>query len=293
MRNPVWDDNFPDPQVIPDGDGWVAIATNGGGSNVQTLTSTDLTTWQRGPDALPTLPDWTSPGKVWAPEAARIGDQWVMYYTTRGPDPSLQCVGRAVAEAPGGPYTDDSDGPLVFEDDAGGSIDASPYTDPDGRHWLLWKNDGNAVGQDTWISMQRLSDDGLTLTGDPTRLIRQDLDWEGDLVEAPFVWFHDDTFHLFYSANAFASADYAVGHAVAHQVTGPYAKDPEPILTSNDVAAGPGHCALFTDHDGQVWMVYHAWDPESIGSVSPGRTMWLSRVGFGPDGTVTVEPPAV
>ncbi|NUO35522.1 MAG: hypothetical protein HOQ27_10740, partial [Dermatophilaceae bacterium] len=31
--NPVWPSNFPDPQILPDGDGWVAIATNGNGMN--------------------------------------------------------------------------------------------------------------------------------------------------------------------------------------------------------------------------------------------------------------------
>lgn len=81
--NPVWPSNFPDPQILPDGDAWVAIATNGNGMNVQTLTSDDLVTWTQGADALPQLPAWTTKGKVWAPEAHRFGDRWVMYYTTR------------------------------------------------------------------------------------------------------------------------------------------------------------------------------------------------------------------
>ncbi len=101
--NPVWPSNFPDPQILPDGDGWVAISTNGNGMNVQTLVSDDLVTWAQGSDALPELASWTSPGKVWAPEAHRFGDRWVMYYTTKAPDPAIQCIGLAVADDPQGP----------------------------------------------------------------------------------------------------------------------------------------------------------------------------------------------
>lgn len=291
FENPVWPNNFPDPQIVPRPDGgYVAIATNGNGMNVQTLLSDDLVEWSQGSDAMPQLADWTTPGKVWAPEAARFGDRWVMYYTTRSPDPDIQCIGRAVADRPEGPYVDSHPGPLVYESEQGGSIDASPFLSSDGTPYLYWKNDGNAVGMDTWISVQRLSPDGLSLAGQPTRLIRQDLPWEGHLVEAPYVWEQDGVFHLFYSANDYGSEKYAVGHATASSPVGPFTKDPEPVLSSTDVAAGPGHCAL-VEKDGQLWMVYHAWSPEAIGSEIPGRTMWLSRVEL--DGvTATVEPPA-
>ncbi|WP_260439934.1 glycoside hydrolase family 43 protein [Humibacillus xanthopallidus] len=286
--NPVWPSNFPDPQILPDGDGWVAIATNGNGMNVQTLVSDDLTSWTQGSDAMPELASWTTPGKVWAPEVHRFGDRWVMYYTTTAPDPSIQCIGLAVADDPKGPYRDTGSTPLVCEQDQGGSIDASPFVAADGTAYLYWKNDGNAVGVDTWISVQRLSADGMRLEGEAKRLIRQDLPWEGHLVEAPFVWERDGVFHLFYSANDYGSDRYAVGHATASSPTGPFTKDAEPVLTSTDVAAGPGHCALF-DKDGRVLMVYHAWAPDAVGSEVPGRTMWLSEVTF--DGTqVSVTP---
>ena len=287
--NPVWPNNFPDPQILADGDGWVAIATNGNGMNVQTLTSDDLVTWSQGSDAMPELASWTVPGKVWAPEAHRFGEKWVMYYTTSGPDSAIQCVGLAVADDPKGPYRDTSRKPFVCEEDQGGTIDASPFVAEDGTAYLYWKNDGNAVGVDTWISVQRLSSDGMRLEGKPQRLFRQDLPWEGQLVEAPFVWERDGVFHLFYSANDYGSENYAVGHATSSSPTGPFRKDPEPVLTTSDVAAGPGHCALL-EKDGRVLMVYHAWAPDSIGSDVPGRTMWLSEVTF--DGqSVSVTPP--
>ena len=77
------------------------------------------------------------------------------------------------------------------------------------------------------------------------------------------------TYWLFYSANAYDSAAYAVGVARAASPTGPFTKLPDPVLVSNEVAAGPGHCAIFAVGD-QRWMVYHAWPPDAVGSVVPG-----------------------
>ena len=52
----------------------MSFATNGNGANIQTLRSRDLVTWDQMPDSLPSLPDWTTGGDVWAPEVARGGD---------------------------------------------------------------------------------------------------------------------------------------------------------------------------------------------------------------------------
>lgn len=278
--------------ILPgSGGGYLAVGTNGRGSNVQTLLSRDLVRWEPGPDALPQVARWSSPGKVWAPEVAAQGrGRYVMYYTTRAPDPEIQCVGVAVARRAEGPYADRSSRPLVCQPEQGGSIDAHPFTTSKGRRYLYWKNDGNAVGVDTYLSVQALDATGTRLVGKPRRLFKQDLPWEGSLVEAPFVWEHQGVFHLFYSANDFGSDAYAVGHARASSPLGPFVKDPEPVLTSNDVAAGPGHCALFAK-DGAVWMAYHAWEPGAVGSEIPGRTLWLSEVSFGADGSVRVLPP--
>jgi beta-xylosidase len=294
FTNPVYNSNFADPMMIGDPDGgYVAVATNGDGGNVQTLTSPDLTTWEPGADALPQLPKWSAPGKVWAPEIARRADgRYVLYYTTRGPNPNIQCIGAAVGSSPKGPFVDDSKKPLVCQPNEGGSIDASPFTAADGSRYLYWKNDGNALGVDTFIYGQRLDATGTKLQGEPKKLFQQDLPWEGTLVEAPFGWEVDGRFHLFYSANDFGSDSYAVGDAVAKDPLGPFTKAGDPILVSNDVAAGPGHCSLI-EKDGKVWMVYHAWSPEAIGEDVPGRTMWLSEVTFNPDGTVAVVPPTV
>jgi len=293
FSNPVYAGNFPDPMIVTDPDGgYWAVATNGNGSNVQTLRSADLTSWEQGPDALPELPDWTDPGKVWAPEVeGAAGNRYLLYYTSIGPNPAIQCVGVASGQQPEGPYLDRSNRPLICEEDKGGTIDAHPFTTAAGKRYLYWKNDGNAVGVDTFISVGELDATGRKLVGKPRRLFKQDLPWEGQVVEAPFVWENGGRFHMFYSANSFASEEYAVGHAVADHPMGPFIKSGDPVLVTNEVAVGPGHCSLLA-RNGRVWMAYHAWTPGEVGEDFPGRAMWLSEVTFG-DGTVSVVPPTV
>ncbi len=45
--------------------------------------------------------------------------------------------------------------------DQGGSIDPSVFTDSNGKRWLLFKNDGNAVNQPTYIYLMPVSSDAL------------------------------------------------------------------------------------------------------------------------------------
>ena len=258
---------------------YYAYGTNGEGGNVPTITSDDLVNWTTGKDAMPELGSWAYAGKTWAPEVVEAGGRYVLYYTANAADFGKQCIGRAVADAPDGPFVDDQKQPLVCQTDEGGSIDANPFRDEDGTLYLLWKNDGNCCGMDTYIYVQRLSADGLKLVGKPARLVKQDAGWEGSLVEAPTLWREGDDLFLFYSANDYASEYYAVGYATCEAPTGPCEDAPEnPILKTKCEAAGPGHQTLIRDGDGDTWIVYHAWPPDAIGSVLPGRMLWIDRV---------------
>ena len=302
FTNPVHDRDFPDPAVISVNDTWFAYATNSRSGHMPALRSSDLVTWEPVGDAMPELAPWVTAGRTWAPEIAVHGpDRYVAYYTALGTESGRQCIGRAVASSPQGPFVDESSEPLICQAAEGGSIDASPFTDTDGTRYLLWKNDGNAVGVDTWIYAQQLSPDGLELTGEPVRLIKQDQPWEGNLVEAPFLWVHDGRYYLFYSANDYGSDAYAVGYAVCDGPMGPCTKpsgdDAGPILATTEDAAGPGHCVV-VEKDGRTWMVHHAWPPDAVGSAVPGRTMWLTELTWddarpvldGPRAEVPIRP---
>jgi beta-xylosidase len=289
--NPVYRGDSADPQALRAGDRWYLVHTNTGGQNVPILTSPDLVHWTPAGDALPVLPAWANPGRTWAPEVIALApDRYVLYYTAADRRSGRQCVGRAVAAVPGGPYTDRFDAPLVCQAGAGGSIDASPFLDAPGQAYLTWKNDGNAVGVDSWLWAQRLAPDGLSLLDAPVRLLDQTEPWEGRLVEAPFLWRQAGRLYLFYSANAYDTDRYAVGYATCAAPLGPCTKGPDnPVLRGNRYASGPGHAAMVRV-GARTWLLYHAWRPGLEGSVDPGRQLWLDEVTW-EDGAPHVHGP--
>jgi hypothetical protein len=261
FANPVAAANFPDPGAIEVDGTYYAFATNGNNRNVQAMRSADLVHWTTLPDALPALPSWARAGRTWAPDVLETAaGQYVLYYTAWSVATDRQAIGVATASGPAGPFTPAGTGPLVSQANLGGAIDPSVFTDADGAHYLLWKNDGNAIGTDTFLYAQRLSPDGLSLLGSPAPLIHQDQPWEGSLVEAPVMWAHGGTYYLFYSANFFGDGSYATGYAVADSLFGPYTKPADPFLHSEPGVIGPGGPEIVLGPDGDPWMLYHTWN---------------------------------
>jgi len=285
LQNPVIQTNFPDPFILKVDTTYYAYSTNSNSRNVPVATSEDLVNWSLGRDVLPGLPRWVNISRpdVWAPEVLRIGDEYLMYYTARDRASGRQCLGLAVSDSPTGPFRDRSETPFICQVDEGGSIDASPFRDADGTLYLYWKNDGNCCMMPTYLYGQQLSEDGRTLIGEPVRLIRNEKQWHGPVVEAPTMWLHDERYYLFYSGNVYSGEAYAVGYAVCETPLGPCQDAPEnPILasdmTSQPLVVGPGHQTIIQDEAGDAWIVYHVWQLTASGSLTSNRQMWMDRL---------------
>ena len=141
---PVYRDNFPDPHIVAHQGEFIAYATNAG-INLPMLSSRDLVRWSwvtnpadpgKRLDGMPELAPWVKEGFTWAPEVMKIGDRWLLYYTANHRKRDVQCLGVAAADNPRGPFRDRSADPLVCQFDLGGTIDANPFRDSDGRLYL-------------------------------------------------------------------------------------------------------------------------------------------------------------
>jgi len=274
---------FPDPFVLAVDGRYYAYATNVAGRNVQVITSSDLVTWQVLPDALPHLPAWSRPNYTWSPVVLARPGGYVLYYAVRSAAGSRQAISVAVSPYPGGPFTDTSSAPMIYQQAQGGSIDPSPFVDADGTAYLLWKEDANAIGQPSSLWIQQLAPDGLTLLGQPTALLRHDAAWENPLVEAPSMVLDSGTYYLFYSANWWNTPHYAVGYATADHVLGPYRKTTAagPWFAADAQVAGPGGQEWFVDGDGRRRMAYHGWPPGQVAlHGGPGRSLRIATVSF-------------
>lgn len=267
---PVLDADFPDPFVlVDDDDSLIAYATNttraGKRLHVQVSRSTDGRTWTPPADAMPTLPEWVlkQTPDVWAPEALKVGDRYVLYFSARHrslrrPDGRTLCVGAASSDRPEGPFLPQPE-PLTCGG-RDGVIDVSPLRV--GENLLLYtKTDGNCCGAQITVLVQRLTPDGLKIGSGAVAIqgVTNDKPWEGNVVEGPQMRRIDGGWMMFFAANDYGSADYALGYATCDGPLGPCRDAPEnPILKRSEGLSGPGHQSVF-DWRGRTWITHHAW----------------------------------
>jgi arabinan endo-1,5-alpha-L-arabinosidase len=117
----------------------------------------------------------------------------------------------------------------------------------------------------TPIRAQRIAAGGHSLVGESRMVLCNDLDWEGHLIEGPFVSRQEGRYWLFYAGNDFSTASYGIGVAVADHPMGPYRKQGEPLLRSTSEWLAPGHASVAPGLDGEPQLFFHAFHPRTGG----------------------------
>lgn len=279
IMEPVLRDNFPDAFVMAEGNGsFIAYATNDG-ENVPMAVSRDLISWTpvrdtagKKQDAMPTLAPWVKQGFTWAPEVMKVGANYLLYYTANHRAQDKQCLGVAVSTSPRGPFVDRSAEPMVCQFELGGSIDANPFRDKDGKLYLYWKADGNRIGKRSRLWGAPLTPDGLKLAAAAKDIGLTDEDaWEQRVIEAPTMLRVPDGYAMLYSGGYFGWNDdqrlspYAMNWARCAGPLGPCTDaGPTPILNSyarpgkEGCLSGPGHQSVFRANGG-TFISFHGW----------------------------------
>lgn len=154
--------------------------------------------------------------------------------------------------------------------------------------WSGWEGDTN-VAQNIYIAHMS---DPCTIDSERVCLSVPEYAWEMNgqpyVNEGPAVLQHDGKTFVAYSASGSWTDDYCLGllTLVGDDPLNPdhWEKSPTAVFRKRvGVAYGPGHCSFTTAHDGSIWMIYHA-NLES-GTGWEGRSVWISPVTFGDDGT--------
>ncbi|HEV7535549.1 MAG TPA: glycoside hydrolase family 43 protein [Acidimicrobiia bacterium] len=283
-----------DPFVLPvmtggSATGFVAYGTGDWPARIPTARSSDLVTWQKGPDALPDLPGWARPDEKhslsWAPAVLDTGHGLVMYVTLPDAGSGQQCIAVAAAGAPEGPYAGVGDGPLLCQHDLGGSIDPAVTRDHAGGLHLLWKDEGNTRGRPSSLWEQALTADGLGLAGVPHRLLSARQRWENKIIEEPAVTpAADGGWWLFYSGNHFDTPGYATGLAYCPSLEGPCRDiSDRPFLATAGLGvegqSAPGGLETFRDGHGALWAVLDTWNrPVRNGRFRCCRSVLLAEI---------------
>jgi hypothetical protein len=131
----------------------------------------------------------------------------------------------------------------------------------------------------TPIRAQQLAPDGQSLIGAPTVVLANDLDWEGHLIEGPWVTQQKGRYWLFYAGNDFCTPAYGIGVAVADHPLGPYEKAPEPLLRTTRSWWAPGHASVAPGLDGEPQLFFHAYVP-GTGGYNAFRALLTTRLRF-------------
>ena len=134
----------------------------------------------------------------------------------------------------------------------------------------------------TPIHVRRLAPDGRSLVGEDRIVLANDLDWEGHLIEGPFVTFQHGRYWMFYAGNDFSTPAYGIGVAVADHPMGPYRKQGAPVLQSTREWTAPGHASVAPGLDGKPQLFFHAFHP-GTGGYNAFRALLTVGLTFGRD----------
>ena len=166
-----------------------------------------------------------------------------------------------------------------------GSIDPLPWSTLLVSAISSGKKTVTAENARTPLWIQKLSADGTRLVGDMKEIMRNDTDWEGQLIEGPFVQRHADWWYLFYSGAGCCGrgCNYALGVARSKNLLGPWEKNPaNPILSANAYWKCPGHGSIVSDEKGRDYLLYHSY--ETTNFIYVGRQGLLDEVTWATDG---------
>jgi beta-xylosidase len=297
-----------DPGIATDGEDFYTFIT-GGLAGV--LKAPEVQgDWTAQGNALSRWPAWASgAGAVWAPDATRTEQGWVLYYALIAKGFGGQrCIGTAVADHPAGPYQP-SDTPLICpilggEDPVAGRpvpgsgvIDPSPFVDTDGTRYLAYKTQ-RSPGT---IRLVKMAADGLHTAGEPSReLVRQH-----DSIENPVLVKRGDQYVLFASANWYDQCRYTTVWRRSTDIWS-FADKPEHVLLdqANTGLCGPGGADVVStegDDTRPNRMILHGWVCSPTNTPCAGgdgpvtdpnkrRVLYVAVLTWGADGATPSVP---
>lgn len=264
--------NIGDPQILLYEDKYYCYATfnDGRSEGFYVWVSEDLAHWSEPTLAFRAIDAWGET-KFWAPEVVYHNGKFVMHYSAHSREQKSLRLGVAVADSPMGPFHDVHGKPMFELGYA--TIDGSVLRCEEGNFLYYSRDcceniiDGLQVSQ---IYCVRLNDDLTEAVGEhmlmttPTepyeKLSLAVEKWKHPHLwnEGPCVWKRGDTYIMNYSANYYATNDYAICMAVSKSPLGPWVKpESNPVLSRCSDLFGAGHNAFFVDKEGTLRTSFH------------------------------------
>jgi hypothetical protein len=241
-------------------------------------------------EGMPVKPAWAADNVLWAPTVTQIGSTYVLFFAANRispPDPAnRQCIGRATASSPAGPYTAEASPFSCGLGGTGGALDPSLFQGPDGK-WYLHAAFGNTESPIYVFLLDAGADaarDGYGYAGYwPFSVLGKNYPWEGGFIENPSMTYDasTNTYLLAYSAGNWASPSYATGLARCSTPIGMCSSNAGgPWLASGNGRTGVGGLSFFTAADGSQKAAYASF---AAGQEGPAQRRYgtAASVGLG------------
>ncbi len=281
--------------LIKAGDRYYCFAT---GVGIISKVSDDLITWRDLKPVFEHLPEWTKTavpefrGHFWAPDVAKIGDQYFLYYSVSSFGKQVSAIGVATTPTldPDKPEHDWTDRGPVIQSKVGdpyNTIDPAIFVDNDSRAWLVFGS--------YWQGIHLFEIDPKTgLRKDANAAPIQLANYP--MIEAPYITRRGDWYYLFVNFDLCCKgkdSTYNIRVGRSKSVTGPYVdrdgKDMREgggtmVLKTNGTRIGPGHAGIFVEN-GVEYLSYHYYD----GATERGTpTLGIQTTAWDEDGWPTV-----
>ena len=241
-------------------------------------------------EAMPAKPPWAASNvQLWAPTVGQFAGRWVMFFAAdriNPPQPhNAQCIGRAWANSPTGPFVAEASPFTCGLGGVGGALDPQLYSDPWGRHWLLAAF-GNTESPIHVIQL----DAAANAAGPPRAILGRRHAWEYHFIEQPaMVWDPAaNNYILTYSAGKWWESSYSTGIARCLDVIGPCFSDPAGAwIASSNGRTAPGGLSFFQDADGAQRAIFSTF-PAGGETTNGNRSASIYYMKFGPAPALTV-----
>jgi len=293
--NPLFEGWYADPEGVVFGDEYWIFPTYSNRYKQQVFfdafSSKDLVTWEKHEKILDTtIISWARQA-MWAPAAIENNGKYFLFFSANDiqrPGSSLYNaddninhtggIGIAVADNPGGPYSDYLGKPLIddFYNDAQ-PIDQFVFKDKDGQHYIFY-------GGWRHCNIGKLSDDFKTVIPWDSENLFKEITPEG-YVEGPFMFLRNNKYYLMWSEGGWTNGSYKVAYAMADQVDGPYERIGTILESDTTVATGAGHNSAINVPNTDDWyMIYHRRPIPN--EDRDHRVTCIDKMEFNTDGTI-------
>lgn len=216
------------------------------------FSSGDLQAWTKHERILDTASVKWAKKAMWAPAIVAKGGKYYLFFSANDVhEGEIGGIGVAVADKPGGPFTDLIGYPLINEIHNGAQpIDQFVFLDKDGNYYMIY-------GGWQHCNIVKLKPDFTGLFPFEDGQVYKEITPKG-YVEGPMMFMRNGKYYFMWSEGSWGGPDYRVAYAMATSPFGPFERIGTVLQQDPTIASGAGHHSVIKLKDRDEWfIIYH------------------------------------